>query len=136
LNIKKHIDVKNWPKNEYPLEDLIINYVDECLEAGGLFIHQAYCGPIDFLSNPHAIGLTQEQLEKVGVQLLKIYYYKSEHWYFKCHLTVGFRGTRAEALGYMEKIKDIPDITAFNGRSDFFRNGGEIAIAFDLSANR
>ena len=129
LGIKKYIRVENWPKKENPILDLIINYVDEYLEMGGLFIQQEYAYPIDFRSNPHAIVLIKRQLEKIGVQLLRIYSFKEK---YLSNLIIGYRGTREEALAYLETIKSIPDINIFHGRSEYGRDGGGIVVTFDL----
>jgi len=129
LKIKKYIRIENWPKNENPIMDLIINYVDEYLEMGGIFIQQEYGYPIDFRSNPHAIVLIKRQLDKIGVQLLRIYSFKEK---YLSNLIVGYRGTREDALAFLETIKPVPDINIFHGRSEYGRDGGEIVVTFDL----
>jgi hypothetical protein len=102
--------------------DSFMDLVTENLKKGGLFISQSYAYGVDVKSNPHFVKLVESQLKNNGVILLKMYFLKTVP---QDTLTIGLKGSEADALGYLKEIEKNKDILSFHGRHPASKLGCE-----------
>lgn len=111
---------KYWPDDALPYLDLIEDCARKCVSQGGVFIYQTYYGGINPNENPHYIELVKQQLAQAGIILLHVYAFAASPGVM---LTIGFKGSEREAVAYLEKIRNNPELTTFHGRSALSRQG-------------
>jgi len=99
-------------ENDQRISNALMKYICNMKE-GGLFICKSNDGG-SRLDEPHNIELIKMQFESKGLQLLHIYHHEP---YTMVSLIIGFKGSKEEALEFMEKIDGLPEITCFIGKS-------------------
>ncbi len=119
---------RTWPKAAYPFMDELMDLIAQNLKDSGLFIYQSYAYGVDVKSNPHFVRLAESQLKENGVILLKVYCLKAVP---QDTLTIGFKGTEAETLNYLKKIKKNKDILTFHGRHPASILGCEVVYDYE-----
>lgn len=116
-----------WPIGAFPYLDVIENLAKESVRQDGLFIHQSYSGGVNVKTNPQFIDSIKQQLAGAGFVLVKNYIFQSAHGVL---LTIGYKGSKQDAITFANTIKRNPEISRFHGRSTLSQLGCE--IVYDL----
>ncbi len=117
---------KEWPENEKPYADIVLEVGEKALKRDGLLIVQSYAWGLNILANPEYVQQIKSQFASGGIQLLNVFCVKMAP---RIQLVVGMKSEVEHAKKYLLSIQANPPITRIHGRSEI---DSEVVKVFDL----
>jgi hypothetical protein len=102
---------KSWPDGMPPFLSAVMESA-KLIAPGGLFLLQSYCGGCDLLANPHYPKLICQQLNRNGLGLLEIHFFRQAPGIQLIAATAGASHVRA----WLERLAAAPPLAEFHGR--------------------